>query len=149
MPQDPAHVYALINVDARVPVRADTKARLESSGFTGVQSVALSGGDVNAPLLPKPANGPPVIIAEHSNFQDLMEAARSITGQASDLLTKANKLLDDNSAPLNASIKNIEKFSDALAANFGRREAIPLRDDRGRQGNRPPFRETGDARGRQ
>ena len=44
MPQDPAHVYALISVDARVPMRADTKARLESSGFTGVQSVALSGG---------------------------------------------------------------------------------------------------------
>lgn len=116
-PQDPAHVYALIRVDARVPIRADTKARLESSGFTGVQSVALSGGDVNAPPLPTPASGPPVIIAERSGFQDLMEAARSITGQASDLLTKANKLLDDNSAPLNASIKNIQKFSDALAAN--------------------------------
>ena len=118
MPQDPAHVYALISVDARVPVRADTKARLELSGFTGVQSVALSGGEINAPPLPKPADGgPPVILAEHSSFQDLMEAARSITGQASDLLTKANKLLDDNSAPLNASIKNVQKFSDALAAN--------------------------------
>jgi phospholipid/cholesterol/gamma-HCH transport system substrate-binding protein len=118
MPQDPAHVYALINLDARVPVRSDTKARLESSGFTGVQSVALSGGNVNAPPLPKPADGgPPVIIAERSDFQDVMEAARAISGQASDLLTKANKLLDDNSAPLNASIKNIEKFSDALAAN--------------------------------
>jgi phospholipid/cholesterol/gamma-HCH transport system substrate-binding protein len=118
MPQDPAHVYALISVDARVPMRADTKATLESSGFTGVQSVALSGGNISAPLLPKPADGgPPVIMAEHSSFQDLLVAARSITGQASDLLTKANKLLDDDAPPLNASIKNIQKFSDALAAN--------------------------------
>jgi phospholipid/cholesterol/gamma-HCH transport system substrate-binding protein len=118
MPNDPAHVYALISVDSRVPVRADTKARLESSGFTSVQSIALIGGNINAPPLPKPADGgPPVITAERSDFQDLLEAARSITGQVSDVLTKANKLLDDNSAPLNASVKNVQKFSDALAAN--------------------------------
>lgn len=120
LPQDPEHVYALINVDARVPVRADTKAQLESSGFTGVQSIALAGGDIDAPPLPKPAGGgPPVIMAEHGGFQDMLQAARAITGQASDLLSKANKLLDDNAAPLNASVKNVEKFSDALAANSG------------------------------
>lgn len=118
MPNDPAHVYALINVDARVPIRADTKARLESTGFTGVQSIALIGGNINAPPLPKPANGgPPVILAERSDFQDMLEAARSVAGQASDLLTKANKLLDEDSAPLNASVKNVQKFSDALASN--------------------------------
>ncbi len=44
MPQDPQHVYALINVDSRVPIRADTKARLELTGLTGVASVALTGG---------------------------------------------------------------------------------------------------------
>jgi phospholipid/cholesterol/gamma-HCH transport system substrate-binding protein len=118
MPQDPEHVYALISVDSRVPIRADTKARLESSGFTGVQSIALIGGNINAPPLAKPPDGgPPVIIAERSDFQDMLEAARSIAGQASDLLTKANKLLDDNAVPLSASVKNVQKFSDALAAN--------------------------------
>ena len=29
MPNDPSQVYALVNVQSRVPVRADTKARLE------------------------------------------------------------------------------------------------------------------------
>lgn len=118
MPQDPSHVFALINVDARVPVRTDTKAHLESTGFTGVASVALIGGKVDAPLLGKaPDGGPGVIIAERSDFQDMMEAARHIAGQASDLLDKTNKIIDDNSGSLSASVKNVEKFSDALAAN--------------------------------
>jgi phospholipid/cholesterol/gamma-HCH transport system substrate-binding protein len=118
VPQDPSHVFALIDVDARVPIRADTKARLESTGFTGVASVALIGGSVNAPPLAKAADGGPgIIIAERSDFQDMLEAARQIAGQASDLLDKGNKILNENEVPLSASIKNVEKFSDALAAN--------------------------------
>ena len=149
MPQDPSHVYALISVDARVPVRADTKAELELSGFTGVQSVALSGGNVSAPILSKPADGgPPVIMADHSNFQDLLQAAHSITGQASDLLTKANKLLDDDAPPLNASIKNIQKVLRRPCRKFGRREAIPFGDDGGRQANRTALDEALDLGGR-
>ncbi len=118
MPQDPAHVYALINVDSRVPIRIDTKARLESTGLTGVASVALTGGSADAAPLAKPeGGGPGVIYAERSDFQDLLETARRIAGQASDLLDKGNKLLDSTSGPLTASAKNIQKFSDALAAN--------------------------------
>ncbi|MGB8278166.1 MAG: MlaD family protein [Methylovirgula sp.] len=118
MPQDPAHVYALINVDSRVPIRIDTKARLESTGLTGVASVALTGGSPDAaPLAKAKGGGPGVIYAERSDFQDLLETARRIAGQASDLLDKGNKLLDSTSGPLTASAKNVQKFSDALAAN--------------------------------
>jgi phospholipid/cholesterol/gamma-HCH transport system substrate-binding protein len=118
VPQDPSRVSALIDIDARVPVRADTKARLEYTGFTGIASVALTGGDVNAPALPnEPGKGPSVLIADRSDFQDLLETAQRIAGKASDFLDKSNKFIDDSSGPLNTSVKNIEKFSDALAAN--------------------------------
>lgn len=118
IPNDPAHVATLISVEARVPIRVDTKARLESTGLTGVASVALSGGSPTAaPLGKGPDGGPGVIYAERSDFQDLLESARRIAGQASDLLAKGNKLLDASSGPLTASVKNVQKFSDALAAN--------------------------------
>jgi phospholipid/cholesterol/gamma-HCH transport system substrate-binding protein len=114
--QDPSRVYALIEVDAKVPVRADTKARLEYTGLTGVASVALTGGALDAPPLPA-TQGPPVIVADRSDYQDLVETARRVATQASDFFTKTNRLIDDNSASLTASVKNAEKFSDALAAN--------------------------------
>lgn len=117
-PSDPSQVEALIAIDARVPVRADTKARLEYQGFTGVASLALTGGSPEAQPLPTPPDGGPGIIhADRSDFQDLIESARRIASQASDFLEKANGLVDANSPALNKTLKNAEKFSDALAAN--------------------------------
>ncbi|MDQ6703213.1 MAG: MCE family protein [Pseudomonadota bacterium] len=117
LPQDPSRVDALIDVDAKVPVRADTKARLEYTGFTGVASVALTGGALDAPPLPTSPQQPGVIVADRSDFQDLIATARRVATQASDFFTKTNRLIDDNSASITASVKNAEKFSDALAAN--------------------------------
>jgi len=116
VPQDPSRVFALIDVDAKVPVRADTRARLEYTGFTGVASVALTGGALDAPPLPA-TQGPAVIVADRTDYQDLVETARRVATQASDFFTKTNRLIDDNSASITASVKNAEKFSDALAAN--------------------------------
>ncbi len=117
-PSDPSQVEAIIAIDSRVPVRSDTKARLEYQGFTGVASLALTGGSPEAPPLPTPPDGGPGIIhADRSDFQDLIESARRIASQASDFLEKANGLVDANSPALSKTLKNAEKFSDALAAN--------------------------------
>ncbi|MGH6839353.1 MAG: MlaD family protein [Methylocella sp.] len=117
LPQDPSSVDALIDVDAKVPVRTDTKARLEYTGFTGVASVALTGGAPDARPLATSPQHPGVIVAERSEFQDLVATARQVANQASDFFTKTNRLIDDNSASITATVKNAEKFSDALAAN--------------------------------
>jgi phospholipid/cholesterol/gamma-HCH transport system substrate-binding protein len=117
LPQDPSRVDALIDVDAKVPVRADTKARLEYTGFTGVASVALTGGALDAPPLPTSPQQPGVIVADSSEFQDLIATARRVAKEASDFFTKTNRLIADNSASITASVKNAEKFSDALATN--------------------------------
>jgi phospholipid/cholesterol/gamma-HCH transport system substrate-binding protein len=118
LPQDPAHVAALIEVDARVPVRADTRARLEYTGFTGVASIALLGGSNETEPLRVSADGSPgLIVAERSDFQDLLETGRRVATQASDILDKTNKILDENKGSITQSVKNVQKFSDALAAN--------------------------------
>ncbi|MEJ0092282.1 MAG: MlaD family protein [Methylocella sp.] len=118
VPNDPSHVFALVDIDGRVPIRVDTKARLEATGLTGVASVAFFGGSESSPPLEAGAEGgPPVITADRSDFQDLIETARRIAGQATEFLDKTNKLLDDNSGSISASVKNVQKFSDALASN--------------------------------
>jgi phospholipid/cholesterol/gamma-HCH transport system substrate-binding protein len=116
-PKDPSRVYALIGIDSRVPMHTDTKARLEYTGFTGVASVALTGGATDTPPLPTTGKEPGIIYAERSEYQDLVETARRLAAQASDFFTKANDLIEDNSASITASVKNVEKFSGALAAN--------------------------------
>jgi phospholipid/cholesterol/gamma-HCH transport system substrate-binding protein len=119
LPKDPSRVFALAAVNADTPVRTDTTARLEYTGLTGVASIELTGGAPNAPPLQTSAQDPGVIYAEPSEFQNLIESARRVASQASDFFTKANHLLDENSTSIAASVKNVEKFSGALAENSG------------------------------
>ncbi len=117
MTDDPSRVYALVTVDARVPVRSDTKARLEYTGLTGSASVGLTGGSSDAAALPTSAQVPGVLNADRSDFQDLIQTAQRIAGRASDILDKGDKILTDNTGLINASVKNVAKFTDALASN--------------------------------
>jgi phospholipid/cholesterol/gamma-HCH transport system substrate-binding protein len=117
---DPSKVYALIDVDARVPVKLDTKARLEYTGFTGVASVALTGGSFDAAALVAGGNGAaPIIYADRSDFQDLLETAQKLAGKMTTILDKSNALLDDNAGTITKTVTNVETFSKALADNSG------------------------------
>jgi phospholipid/cholesterol/gamma-HCH transport system substrate-binding protein len=141
VPQDPSRVYALIDVDARVPIRTDTKARIESTGFTGIASVGLAGGSVDAPPLPKgPDGGPGVIIAERSDFQDVMEAARQIAGQTSDLLGKANRIIDAvDPAQVKSTLRDVAELSAKLDADADKVDSVLT--------NLNGFPATGDSKG--
>jgi len=46
-----------------------------------------------------------------------MQTAQRIAGRASDIIEKADKLLDSNSGSIDTTVKNVAKFSDALASN--------------------------------
>jgi len=124
-PDDPTRVYAKIEIDARTPVKIDTKAQLEMGGLTGVASLALLGGSKDAAPLPDGA----VIDAAPSQFQDLMIAAQRLAGKADEFLEKANKLVDANSGTLTATAKNIEALTGTLAeAAEGVRKALDAVD---------------------
>ncbi|MBB4197980.1 hypothetical protein CCR94_05225 [Rhodoblastus sphagnicola] len=124
-PDDPTKVYARIEIDARTPVKVDTKAQLEMGGLTGVASLALLGGSRDAEALPDGA----VIDAAPSQFQDLMIAAQRLAGKADDFLDKANKLVEANSGTLTATAKNIEALTGTLAeAADGVRKALEAVD---------------------
>ena len=117
MPDDPSQVYAIIDVDARVPVRTDTKVQLEYTGLTGSASVGLSGGSGSAPPLQTSSSDPAVLRADRSDFQDLLQTAQRIAAKANDILDKGDALISDASPAIKASVVNVQKFSDALASN--------------------------------
>jgi phospholipid/cholesterol/gamma-HCH transport system substrate-binding protein len=117
LPKDPTHVSALVEIDERTPINSATTARIESQGLTGVAQLALTGGVGAAPLAPGPNGGPPIIYAERSDFQNLLENAQRISAKADDVLAKISKLIDDNSESVSDTLHNADKFSKALADN--------------------------------
>lgn len=118
MPSDPGKVVATIEVDRKTPMKTDTKARLESLGLTGVASVQLTGGAGDAPDLVSPdPTGRPVIFADRSDYQDILETVQRLSGKVDAFLTRADGLLTQSEGSILNTVRNVEAFSKALADN--------------------------------
>lgn len=118
VPDDPRLVAATIAIDPHTPVKADTRARLEYQGLTGVAAVQLTGGISSAPPLTSPnPNTRPTIFADRSDFQDIMETAQRIAGRVDGAVSKVEKVIDDNQGAISSTIRNVETFSKALSDN--------------------------------
>lgn len=117
-PKDPRVVIATIRVSPTTPLRTDVKATLGFQTLSGIAYVDLSGGTTDAPLLLDPdAEEPPVIYAERSAFEDIVEGARDILTRADTTLAAVEKVVEDNRDEVNKIIVNARVFSDALAKN--------------------------------
>jgi phospholipid/cholesterol/gamma-HCH transport system substrate-binding protein len=115
-PDNPSQVIAHIQIDKNMPVKADTRARLEFSGLTGVASLALSGGSSASPQLEAVNDQTyPTLHAEVSQFQNLLETAQRIGEQLGSVSDKVNKLLDQNSESIGKTVANVEQMTGALA----------------------------------
>lgn len=114
LPNDPGRVAATIVVQNRIPIKQDTKARLELQGLTGGAAVGLTGGALDSPALPAKDGEPPTIIAEPSQIQDLLVNVQNISSKADAVLSRADKLFSDNGPVFTDTLHNINTFSKAL-----------------------------------
>ncbi len=118
VPNDPNRVIATVAVDRSTPIKLDTKARLEVQLLSGAASIALAGGSPSSPDLdPIPGEPPPIIFAEKSDFQDILESVRNVARRADEVLTRADKIFAENEQQIASTIANVEKFSRALGDN--------------------------------
>ena len=108
-PSNPRGVSALISIDARVPVRADTGVGLDFRGLTG--------GAADAPALAATPGEPPTLSASAAASQDVMAAARVA-------LQHLDQILVDNAAPVKSAIANIDTFAQALGRNSDKIDKI-------------------------
>jgi phospholipid/cholesterol/gamma-HCH transport system substrate-binding protein len=116
-PDNPGRVFATIEVSNRAPVKVDTRARLEYQGLTGVASIALLGGSPEAKALQGERGGPPVMIAERSDYQNILETLQRLAGRTEQMLDSANSLFATNSESIGRTVRNVEAFSQALGDN--------------------------------
>lgn len=121
-PDDPGRVIALIRVEADVPVREDTTARLAVSGLTGVSTIQLRGGSPDSPPL-RPAAGEELaqIIAEESALQKLIETSEDIASTASKVMLRLIDFLsEENAERVSTTLDNIDAFTLALSSESER-----------------------------
>src|ERR1700742_1151979 len=110
---DPRRVVVLASVDKTAPIRKDTLVGLEFSGLTGVSSVSLKGGSIEAGDMPLADDGVPTLTANPNAIMDIGEAVRAT-------LQNVNRLVTENQETLHESIVNLQAFSKTLADNSDR-----------------------------
>lgn len=117
---NPNKVVAIIEVDARTPVKEDSVAQLELSGLTGVAFIQLTGGSPESrPLRLKPGQDYPVIRAAPSSLQDLLKSGPETLQSANALMVELNKVVTDNQKSINEALSNLAIMSKALADSSG------------------------------
>jgi phospholipid/cholesterol/gamma-HCH transport system substrate-binding protein len=105
---NPNRVIAMIRTTADAPVRVDSTASLEPQGITGVNYIQITAGTINKPLLKDvtPADQIPVIHAQSSVLEGLLEGGGDVLTRTIQTLDRVNQVLSD---------KNIDNFSATLA----------------------------------
>lgn len=74
----PRKIVALVMLDNTAPIRKDTVAGIEFQGLTGVAAVSLIGGAPSAPPVPLDADGVPVLTADLSDAESIVDTLHSV-----------------------------------------------------------------------
>ncbi|MDE5445948.1 MCE family protein [Bradyrhizobium sp. CSA207] len=75
---NPRKVVALVMLDNTAPIRKDTVAGIEFQGLTGVAAISLIGGAPSAPPVPLDADGIPVLTADLSDAESIVDTLHSV-----------------------------------------------------------------------
>lgn len=121
-PEDPGRVVAVIRLQTEAPLRQDTTARLSASGLTGVSTIQLRGGIADSPPLEPARDGErPVIIAEESGLQRLIETSEDIASTASEVMLRLLEFLsEENAARVSTTLDNVDRLVDKLGGEQDR-----------------------------
>ncbi|MGP1253815.1 MAG: MlaD family protein [Kiloniellales bacterium] len=122
-PDDPGTVRVMVELDAEVPVKADTTASLELEGLTGGRYVLLQGGTAGSQNLRDVAETDvPVITTEASSLEQVLQGVPDTVAALQATLARVNLLLsDDNLQSVGTTLSNVETLTSVLA---DRREGI-------------------------
>ena len=107
--KDPRRVIARLKVEANVPVKVDTRAKMSITGLTGVPFIQLTGGSPGAPALAARNDDVlPVIRTEPSALQNIADTANRLVARLDQVLS------EENVARISNSLASIEKMTGAI-----------------------------------
>jgi phospholipid/cholesterol/gamma-HCH transport system substrate-binding protein len=123
---DARRVRIGLEVGSNAPVNSSTRANLELEGLTGGRYLQLSGTRPNAPpIAPTPGEPYPIIPADPSAIDQLLEGAPDLLANVNDLLVRGNRLLSDrNLENISKAFEDLAVLTDAVARNSNRLDSI-------------------------
>ncbi|GAB6388764.1 MlaD family protein [Stutzerimonas marianensis] len=119
-PDDPRKVRARIRVYGGTPIKEDTQARLALANITGSMVIQLHGGTPQSPRLEGDRDDPPLIIADPSSLNALLENGEDLMSNINNLLLSANQIFsEENITRLSSTLEHLEQATSVLSEQRG------------------------------
>ena len=109
-PDDPRRVRALLRIQAKAPVKTDTRAKMSMTGITGSPIIQLTGGSPGSPRLADVDQREiPLIQTEPSALQNIADTANRLVARMDQLLS------EENVERVASTLENIETLTGSIA----------------------------------
>lgn len=115
---NPRKVVALVTLDNAAPIRKDTVAGIEFQGLTGVAAVSLIGGAPSAPPVPLDSDGIPVLTADLSDAETIVDTLHSV-----------DRTLVSNAPAINEGLRKFEDYTADLKDKGAEIDAVMAKVD--------------------
>jgi phospholipid/cholesterol/gamma-HCH transport system substrate-binding protein len=115
---NPRKVVALVLLDNAAPIRKDTVAGIEFQGLTGVAAVSLIGGAPSAPPVPLDEDGIPVLTADLSDAETIVDTLHSV-----------DRTIVGNAPAIKEGLRTFEDYTADLRGKGDEIDAVMLKVD--------------------
>ncbi len=115
---NPRKVVALVMLDNSAPIRKDTVAGIEFQGLTGIAAVSLIGGAPSAPPVPLDSDGIPVLTADLSDVESIVDTLHSV-----------DRTLVSNAPAIKDGLRTFEDYAADLRSKGGEIDAVMAKVD--------------------
>ena len=116
--ESPRKVVALVSLDNAAPLRKDTVAGIEFQGLTGVAAVSLIGGAPSAPPVPLDSDGIPVLTADLSDAESIVDTLHSV-----------DRTIVSNAPAIKDGLRTFEDYTADLRGKGDEIDAVMLKVD--------------------
>ena len=114
----PRRIVALVMLDNTAPIRKDTVAGIEFQGLTGVAAISLIGGAPSAPPVPLDADGVPVLTADLSDAESIVDTLHSV-----------DRTIVSNSPAIKEGLRTFEDYTADLRSQGGEIDSVMAKVD--------------------
>ena len=116
--ENPRKVVALVSLDNAAPLRKDTVAGIEFQGLTGIAAVSLIGGAPSAPPVPLDSDGIPVLTADLSDAESIVDTLHSV-----------DRTIVSNAPAIKDGLRTFEDYTADLRGKGEEIDAVMLKVD--------------------
>ncbi|MCK1385924.1 MlaD family protein [Bradyrhizobium sp. 21] len=115
---NPRKVVALVSLDNTAPIRKDTVAGIEFQGLTGVAAISLIGGAPSAPPVPLDSDGVPVLTADLSDAESIVDTLHSV-----------DRTIVSNAPAIKEGLRTFENHTADLRSKGGEIDSVMAKVD--------------------